>query len=468
MITSFATRAYCLLLFTLLSFAGKSQLTANFSANPATGCAPLLVNFTDQSTGNPTQWKWDLGNGTISFLQNPSVSYFNPGFYSIKLVVKNAANADSVVKTQFISVSAKPTAQFTAATTTGCFPLPVQFTDQSTGGNDSITTWQWDFGDGYSSGLENPLHVYNSSGNYNVTLRVINSKGCLNTISKTQYIQINAGVKAGFSNSVPTVCNPPVSINFQNLSTGTGVLTYKWSFGDSTGSALANPAHIYNTPGTYSIQLIVTNATGCTDTITKANAFTVGNVFPAFTSNDTVCIQTPLVITNSSNPLPSSATWDFGDGTSSTQISPVKLYTVPGTYQIKLLANFGSCLDSASKTVKVLAAPTAAFIADDSANCSYPFTVNFTSKSLNASSYLWDFGDNTTSTSPNPAHTYNSYGNFDVQLTVTSANGCTDIIKKTNHIKIIKPVVAFNNLPDSGCVPFTKYFTASTTSIDPV
>ena len=314
MITSFATRAYCLLLFMLLNFIGKAQLTANFTATPVTGCAPLLVNFKDQSTGNPTQWKWDLGNGTISFLQNPSVSYFNAGYYTIKLVVKNATNADSVVKTQFINVSAKPTVLFTAATTTGCFPLPVQFTDQSTGGSDPLTTWQWDFGDGFSSGQQNPLHIYSTSGNYNVTLRVINSKGCLNTLSKNQYIQITSGVKANFSNSVPTVCSAPVTINFQNLSTGTGVLNYQWLFGDGASSTLQDPSHIYNTAGIYAVTLIVTNTSGCKDTVIKPNAITVGNVFPAFTASDTICKGNPLVITNTSTPAPSSVTWNFGDG----------------------------------------------------------------------------------------------------------------------------------------------------------
>ncbi|MEP7143026.1 MAG: PKD domain-containing protein [Ferruginibacter sp.] len=468
MITSFATKAYCLLLFTFFSFIARAQLTAGFSATPLTGCAPLLVSFSDQSTGAPTDWKWDLGNGTISYLQNPSVSYFNAGFYTIKLVVKNAANIDSVIKTQFIDVSAKPTVGFTAAATNGCYPLPVQFTDQSTAANDTLITWQWDFGDGFSSNQQNPLHVYTTSGNYNVTLRVINNKGCLNTLSKSQYIKINPGVEANFSNSSPNVCSAPVNIDFQNSSAGAGILTYEWLFGDGSGSALQNPSHIYNAPGTYTVKLIVTNASGCKDTLTRANAFTVGNVVPAFTTSDKVCTGAPLFISNTSNPIPSSAYWTFGDGTSSTRISPVKYYTAPGTYQIKLVANFGSCLDSAVTTVTVIPSPTAAFTSGDSVNCGFPFSVDFTNQALNATSYQWDFGDNTTSTSPNPAHTYNSYGNFKVQLVVTGINGCTDTLRKTNYVKIIQPHVVFNNLPDSGCVPFTKYFSTTTVSIKPV
>ena len=101
-------------------------------ASTAGGCAPVYVNFIDISSGNPTSWKWDLGNGTVSFLQNPSTTYFNPGKYTIKLVVKNGTNADSTVKVNYITINALPKPVFKASDTTGCFPLTVNFTDQST------------------------------------------------------------------------------------------------------------------------------------------------------------------------------------------------------------------------------------------------------------------------------------------------------------------------------------------------
>jgi len=259
-----------IVLLVFLSFSTKAQLTANFTATPLAGCAPLVVSFTDQSTGSPTQWKWDLGNGTISFLQNPSVTYFNPGQYTIKLVVHDA-NGDSnvLIKSQYITVNAAPTVAFTGAPLTGCFPLPVNFTDQSTAGSGSISTWQWDFGDGASSNIQNPSHIYSGSGNYNVTLRLTNSLGCSKVLTKLQYVKISSGVHADFSNNTPSACNPPVTVTFQNLSTGTGVLSYQWSFGDGGTSTTANPSHVYNTAGSYTVRLITTNSVGCTDTIIK-------------------------------------------------------------------------------------------------------------------------------------------------------------------------------------------------------
>ena len=72
----------------------SAQLSAAFNALPSrSGCSPLVVNFFDASTGNPTQWRWDLGNGVTSLLRNPSTTYFNPGTYAVKLVVRNAAGS---------------------------------------------------------------------------------------------------------------------------------------------------------------------------------------------------------------------------------------------------------------------------------------------------------------------------------------------------------------------------------------
>ena len=77
--------------FVLMTFLLKAQLATQFSGTPLSGCAPFSVNFTDQSTGNPNFWKWNLGNNTVSFLRNPSTIYLNPGTYTVKLVIKNAA-----------------------------------------------------------------------------------------------------------------------------------------------------------------------------------------------------------------------------------------------------------------------------------------------------------------------------------------------------------------------------------------
>ncbi|HMP21370.1 MAG TPA: PKD domain-containing protein, partial [Ferruginibacter sp.] len=114
MLSKCSARIACVLLYLAISTVTKSQqLTADFSAASASGCAPLIVNFKDASSGNVTQWYWDLGNGTISFLKDPSATYLTPGKYTVKLVVTDAnTGTDSVVKTEFIHVFGQPTVQF--------------------------------------------------------------------------------------------------------------------------------------------------------------------------------------------------------------------------------------------------------------------------------------------------------------------------------------------------------------------
>ncbi len=456
----------------IVSLAGfiftHAQLAADFKATPTSGCSPLLVRFTDKSTGNPTSWKWDLGNGTISFLRNPSVTYFNPGKYRIKLIVKTANNVDSVVKAEYIEVLDKPVVQFGAGNTKGCYPLPVQFLDSTISADSNILSWLWDFGDGITSTLKNPIHTYTTSGNFNVTLQIGNNSGCLSSITKKSFVQINTGVLAKFTNNTPSSCSAPVIINFQNQSTGTGTLSYQWSFGDGTNATESSPSHTYIIPGSYTVQLIASNGNGCTDTVTKPNIISLGQVRASFNAPDSACPNNAILFTNNSLPTPGSVSWSFGDGSFSSQINAIKTYTAPGVYTVKMVASFGACKDSAIKSIRILPKVFVKFTADDTTNCKAPFTVNFANQSINGVSYLWQFGDGTTSTLPTPNHTYNTVGTYTVKLKVTNINGCTDSLIKTNYIVVKKPVISLKNLPDSNCAPFTKSFSANINTVDPV
>ena len=164
-------------LFFLTGSIVNAQIKADFNASPTAGCAPLVVQFSDSSTGNPSSWKWDLGNGTNSVLQNPSVADFDPGTYSLKVTGKSSLGTDSVLK-QFITVYSSPQINFGASDITGCFPLTTQFVDSSIAGSGTISKWQWDFGDGNLSDNQNLKHTYNSVGSFNVSLKATNSYGC--------------------------------------------------------------------------------------------------------------------------------------------------------------------------------------------------------------------------------------------------------------------------------------------------
>jgi gliding motility-associated-like protein len=456
------------LLFLMQGLSSFAQLGADFSAAPNSGCAPVVIKFSDLSIGNPTSWKWDLGNGTISFLRNPSVTYFTPGKYNIKLVISNGAQIDSVTKEQFININASPTVDFSALRTTGCFPLPVQFTDLSVAGSGNIAKWQWDFGDGEGSTISNAEHNYTGAGNFNVSLRVTNNLGCVKSKTKTQYIKLNTGVTSDFSIKTSNSCKAPATVNFLNNSGGVGTFSYEWDFGDGATSDLSGPSHTYTKDGSYSVRLIVKNSTGCTDTLIKQNVVILGNINADFSVPSKVCQDNIVNIANTSKPVPGDILWDFGDGSTSTDSLPIKRYSVTGNFIIKMISNFGACLDSASKTITVLTKPIINFTADKTSDCKAPLTVNFTSNVTGATTYLWDFGDGKTSADKNPAHTYLSAGNFTVKLIATNAAGCSDTLIKPAYIQIQLPQVNILNLPAKGCAPFFFNFSNTVTSTEPV
>lgn len=444
-----------------------AQPVANFSATPLTGCAPLLVKFTDLSTGNPTNWKWDLGNGTISTLKNPSVTYFASGQYKVTLMVKNATGSDTLVKDQYITVQVDPTVNFNGLPASGCLPLSVQFTDQTIPGSGALSSWKWDFGDGFTDLSQNPAHTYTSSGTFDVTLQVKNSFGCGGTISKSKFINTSNSVKADFNNNVQTNCKPPITLNFKNLSSGPASIKYSWNFGDGSTSVQANPSHTYTTAGNFTVQLIASSSAGeCIDTIKKS--IVIGTVTPNFTSPFTVCPGVPFSLMNTSLPSPAGALWDFGDGTRSDSLSPVKTYATPGNYSVKMVADFGACRDSVSKTITVSPRQITTFNASDTAACKAPLTVNFTPAVTGVTAYKWDFGDGVTSTLRNPSHTYNATGSYDVSLITTNSAGCQDTLKKLKYVKIQAATISLPYLPLKNCIPFTYTFTSVISSPEAV
>ena len=155
-----------------------NTLQASFTVSPAQGNAPLPVQFTDTSTGSPTSWLWDFGDGTTPTLQNPTYTYNLAGSYTVKLTASNGIQSNTSeipsavnVLTSTTPVADTPVIAFSSNLTSGKAPLIVQFTDKSTG---NVTSWFWDFGDGGTSNEQNPIHKYNKTGSYSVTLNASN------------------------------------------------------------------------------------------------------------------------------------------------------------------------------------------------------------------------------------------------------------------------------------------------------
>lgn len=161
---------------------------ASFSASPVEGDYPLTVNFTNTTTGKMPDYLWDFGDGTNSTLKNPNHIYSIAGVYTVTLTATNSAGSDTFTETDLITITIPETvADFTSDKTTGNIPLNVQFTDISSGDN---FQWLWNFGDGATSIVQNPAHVYTDAGTYTVTLSVTGSGGT-DTETKTDFITVS-------------------------------------------------------------------------------------------------------------------------------------------------------------------------------------------------------------------------------------------------------------------------------------
>ncbi len=467
---------------------------ADFTATPLAGIAPLTVQFTDISTGTPTSWAWDFTNDGMvdSTVQSPSHIYDTAGTYTVNLTVTNAGGSDSEVKTGYITVTAAPVlpvAAFTSDVQTGTAPLTVQFTDASTG---TPTSWAWDFtNDGMvDSTVQSPSHIYDTAGTYSVNLTVTNAGGSDSEV-KTGYITVTAvpvSPVAAFSSDVQTGA-APLTVQFTDASTGTPT-SWAWDFTNDgiVDSTVQSPSHIYDTAGTYTVNLTVTNAGG-SDSEVKTGYITVTAVpvapVAAF-SSDVQTGTSPLRVTftDESTGSPTSWYWTFGDGTSSTNKNPVvHTYYTTGkktqTYTVSLTVTNAKGTNKITKTRFITVTPPpmpdAAFTTNVTSGKS-PLVVQFTDQSTGSpTSWRWSFGDGTTSKEQNPVHHYYTTGKktqtYTVSLTVANSRGNDEITRK-QYITVIPtpvaPVAAFTSDKKTGSAPLTVRFTDKSTGTGPL
>lgn len=465
------SRILSILFFLFSSFFLQGQVTADFSSNVTSGCSPLVVIFSDLSTGNPTSWNWNLGNGNNSNLQNPGATYVTPGTYTVTLTVSNGGFNDTETKTAYITVFANPVADFSGTPNSGCLPLSVSFSDLSTPGTGVINQWFWDFGDGFNSSQQNPTHIYTSPGNFTVSLIVTDVNGCTKSVTKTSFINAFNGPNANFSASSTSSCTTPFSVNFTNSSTGSGGLTYQWILpgGIPASSSSQSPSVTYNSAGSYNVTLIVTDGGGCKDTFIQNNFIKILQAdFSGIPLSG--CASLTVNFTNSSLGNPTTFQWNFGDAGTSTLQNPSHTYSTPGTYTVSLTIGNGTCTESETKTAYITVGTMSpiGFSASDTVPCQVPSTIFFSDNTSGSVAWQWDFGDGGISSLQNPSHTYSSEGIYDVSLVVTVSNGCKDTLVKTSYIVLQKPDAIFSGDTTKGCVPLTVQFTDGSTSGSPI
>ena len=416
--------------------------TADFTAIPTTGPAPLVVEFSDTSTPGTspiTSWAWDFGDtvGT-STDQHPVYTYDTPGTYTVSLTVTTDVGPDTLTKPLYITVGPPipPTADFSATPTTGPAPLDVEFTDLSDPGSAPITSWLWAFGDTQTSTEQNPIHTYGAQAVYTVSLTVTTVVDS-DIETKISYIDVGAPIPPTAQFSADQTSGPLLlTVQFTDLSDpgSAPISTWLWDFGDIATSADQHPIHIYDTAGTYTVSLTVTTAVD-SDTEVKTDLITVlpgiwpTAEFSALPMNG----YTPMDVQFTDESEPGSAPivdwqWDFGDTSSGTAQNPNHVYLTPGTYTVSLTVTTFVGDSTETKTDYIVAepgiGPTANFTAGVESG-TIPLLVPFTDQSNPGTSpitsWQWDFGDGYESTDANPVHTYETAGQYTVSLTVTTA-----------------------------------------------
>ena len=436
-------------LLSTLSAKRAGNLRASFAYSPAFPTEGQAVQFADASTGSPRSWHWDFGDGRTSGERNPVHVYTASGFRKITLEVADSTTSKKAARTLTILPSASPaTFVFSPAT-----PGPgqnVQFADTTTG---NPTSWQWNFGDGATSSVKNPRHVFNAQGSYTVSLTAVTStatKQGAKTVTVANISVLSSSFT--YSPALPTVGQ---TVQFTDTSAGSPT-AWSWSFGDGSTSTAQNPSHSYATAGSKTVTLAVTNASGTNSTTRTVTVATALAASFSYAPTSPAVGQT-VQFTDTSAGSPTAWSWSFGDGSTSTAQNPSHSYATAGSKTVTLAVTNASGTNGTTRTVTVATALAASFSYAPTSPA-VGQTVQFTDTSAGSpTAWSWSFGDGSTSTAQNPSHSYATAGSKTVTLAVTNASG-TNSTTRTVTVGVALGA-SFSYAPTSPAVGQTVQFT---------
>ncbi len=393
-------------------------------------CENELTIFTDESDyadGEILTWNWLFNETDTSTLENPEYAFEEYGTYPVFVAVEaDNGCVDSVITP--ITIHPVPTPDFLADD--ACFYSELAFENLSEVEAGTITTFDWDLGDGTLSELTAPTHLYAEPGTYTVNLAVVSDMGCAadTSIELTRY----AAPLAAFTTAAVCEYDTLMLTNSSTIVAPYAIETYNWTLGDGTISELTDPNHNYDEHGVYTISLIALSEEGCVDTTEQE--ISIHDQPIAHFSAPNLCETETVSFANLSTVLDAefaSYLWSFGDGSTSVGETPNHFYTDEGVYDVNLTvtSEFG-CENDTTISIEQFATPVANFTATN--GCLYD-SVSFENLSEIAapyaiSTYSWSFGDGTTTADLSPTHLYGMDGVFNVQLVTTSENGCVNTI----------------------------------------
>jgi PKD repeat protein len=406
-----------------------------FSTSAQNGCQSLTVNFKDLSYGG-ANISWNFGDGGTSSDSSPVHTFSTPGTYKVRQFVNNNCSYD----TSSVMIYVYPKPRFTIGKSAGniCVNQPVQFVSNLQDSGYIV----WHFGDEDSSNAYDPTHVYTSTGKKIFTATLTSNFNTCKSVQKDSLI-----VQAIPIVSIAADTNRACLNRYFNLSAiSNGNHYYTWDFGDSNFAITKDVPYKFNKPGTYTIKLVATSILGCKDSAFKQiEVYPIPTALFDYTPKDT-CIGPVWVNFTNQSIGANSFAWDFGNGNTSNLTNPRSYYSGIGKYKIQLTAeNTYFCYDTITQDFEIFNKPLPDFDFDVNAGCT-PLTVNFTNKSKFSKTYLWYFGDSTTSTLENPQHIYYKSGTYNVSLVAFAGQVCSDSIRVNKTIIVHpKPIPSFTH-----------------------
>lgn len=316
-----------------------TPVSSEFSSSATQGCVPWDVDFVNESI-QATSWFWDFGDGTTSTAQNPTHTYTQADTFNVKLKAfglggcQESEEKPNLVKTTSIQ------AQWSMDSNLSCVPMVVNFNDLSQHASD----WSWSFGDSTFASISAPSHVYTVPGNYDVTLAVIDSLGCMDTLTIANAITV-PGPIAYFELEDSIGCDSAL-IQFNDSSYNAS--SWFWVFGDGNTSNVQHPLHQFGNPGSNVVTLTVQDSSGCSSSMTALDTLTiVSSPDVTLTVSDTLGCAPFEVQINSTVSNASSMLWEFGNGDQTTQDPLSYTYDSAGVYDLVLSAeNQFGCTDT--------------------------------------------------------------------------------------------------------------------------
>ncbi|MBA4197828.1 MAG: hypothetical protein C0459_09770, partial [Chitinophaga sp.] len=441
----------------------KRKALINFTANPLSGCSPLIVHFNNQSVGDNVSYKFLFGDGTDSVIQSPSAfqHIYHSGSNTViptVFIAQNNCGIDSVFNN--IRIQPNPSIINISADSAVCGNT-IALINQTKNAN----TFIWNFGDGNSitthSTNDTIKHIYTSAGNYTVSIKI--SNGCSDTtIFRNFYL---------YQKPAPLFIAPiniciGDSVLFTNQSDTTN--TFNWLFGDGTTSTQINPLHFYQTAGNYTVSLTATKQyayASCSTTVSKP-IHIVGQKAGRMQLSDSISNCLPFTITAiNKSAVTTNTVWNFGDGNNATGDSVQHAYNNNGQFKINMKAtSTGGCVYVDSGYVRITS-PTGNLQTHAGYNC-VNSNIVFTASTNNTDSIKWNFGDSSiiTSTLNNIKHSYTKAGTYFVTAQLINKQGCTVKLPVVDTVTVDAVTANFNITADYECGKTTYHLTDSSSA----